>query len=84
MKKSLSMLLITFSLSACSTVEVIHAPVGCLGQPTATLNFTKLEFDAMTNGSKKKLVVFAKTLRARIYAQCKVNHNHDKLHEGVK
>lgn len=31
------------SLTACSTIEIAHVPIKCLGQPEASLNFTEKE-----------------------------------------
>ena len=76
--------LITFSLSACSTLEVVHAPVGCEGQPKVSIGLTQAEYDDTSKAVIDKVVVFAKTLRARIDAQCKINYEHDKIHGTEK
>lgn len=68
-KKSLWAILIIFSLPGCETVEV-YQPVECLGQPDVSLNFTKEEFEAIPKSALKKIMVWGKTLRARIDAQC--------------
>lgn len=83
--KSLALMILTvYSLSACTTLETVHVPVGCLGQPSASLGMTQSEYDAMAPETLKKLVVFAKTLRKRIDTQCEINHAHDLIHEGKK
>lgn len=79
-KKSLLMISIIFSLSACSTIELIHVPVGCMGQPKVSIGFTQDEFSGLNKTAKQKLVIFSKTLRARIDAQCEINLKHDELH----
>ena len=84
MKKSLLILLTIFSLSACSNTEFVHVRVWCLGQPNASLGFTKGESEAIPESAKKKIVIFAKTLRARIDAQCEINYKHDEMHEAKR
>ena len=81
MKKLPLMILMIFNLSACSTLEVVHNPVGCIGQPVVSLGFTSEEAESLSESVKKKIVIFANTLRARIDAQCAKNKNHDKIHE---
>jgi hypothetical protein len=76
-KKSLLTTLITFSLTGCGSTELIHADVGCMGQPQVSIGFTQKEADALTEPAKQKLVIFVKTLRARIDSQCKINIKHD-------
>lgn len=82
MKKLLLTILISFSLSACSTIEVVHNPVGCLGQPVVSLGLTDDETATLSEGVKKKIVIFANVLRERIDRQCAKNHNHDSVHGG--
>ena len=83
MLKSLVLTLsISFSLSACSTLEVVHAPVGCEGQPKVSLGLTQEEDDDTSKAVLDKITIFAKTLRARIDAQCAINAEHDRLHSS--
>ena len=79
-KNWVSILLISFSLSACTTMELIHEPVGCLGQPSVTLGLTAEEYATVTLPVERKVIIFARTLRARIDAQCEINKAHDRLH----
>ena len=81
MKKLLLTILIIFNLSACSTLEVVHNPVGCIGQPMVSFGFTSEEVESLSESVKKKIIIFARTLRGRIDAQCAKNKNHDKIHE---
>ena len=74
--------LITFSLTACSTLEVVHAPVGCEGQSKVSLGLTQDEYDGTSKTVLDKITIFAKALRARIDTQCKINSEHDRLHSG--
>ena len=81
MKKLLLTILISFSLSACSTIEVVHNPVGCLTQPFVSLGLTEAETGTLSTPIKKKIVIFANTLRLIISTQCEKNKLHDKLYE---
>lgn len=81
-KNRVLMILTIFSLSACSSVEVVHAPVKCIGQPAVSVGLTQGEYDDTSKAVLDKVVIFAKTLRARIDAQCAINLEHDKLHSN--
>jgi hypothetical protein len=72
--------LIIFSLSACSTIEIIHVPVGCIEQSQAKLGFTDEEIDSTSDEMTDKLVIFAGALRERLTTQCLINKKHDQLH----
>lgn len=80
MKNQVLMILIACSLSACTTLEVAHAPVDCLGQPGVSVNLTQEEYDATQASVLQKFSYYAKVLRARIDAQCKINYAHDEIH----
>ena len=80
MKKLLLMILISFSLAACTNTEVIHSPVDCLGQPSVSMELTPDEFKTIAPTAKKKIIIFVKTLRKRIDTQCRINHKHDEIH----
>ena len=69
------------TLTACSTIEIAHNPVNCLGQPQADLNLTQEEKNKLTDDMKLKMRRFAVTLRQRIISQCKLNKEHDELHK---
>ena len=81
-KNQVLTILTIFSLSACSSVEVVHAPVKCLGQPAVSIGLTQSEYDDTSKEVLDKMVIFAKTLRARIDAQCEINAEHDRLHSN--
>lgn len=70
------------TLTACSTVEIIHEPVPCLGQPVfpREQDFTDEEVNAMTTTVYDKIRYRIVTLRERINAQCEVNKAHNQLH----
>ena len=78
-KASLTSLMI-YSLSGCSTLEIIHSPVDCLGLPQVRLQFTQDEANSMSIETVNKIVLMRETYKARINAQCEINLNHDKLH----
>ena len=80
MKKSLLMISIAFSLSACSSVEVVHVPIKCIGQPVARVGLTQQEFDTISESALSKIVVFAKILRTRIDSQCTLIKKHNEAH----
>jgi hypothetical protein len=69
-----------FSTSACTTLEIVHAPVGCLGQPNINVKFTHEEADSMLDSTADKIVLIREIYRARIDAQCSINKKHDELH----
>jgi len=81
-KKSALIILTSCSLFACSSTELIHEPVDCLGQPNASLGLTESEYKSVTIEAEQKLIVFIKTLRARIDAQCELNRLHDVNHSN--
>lgn len=81
--RSLSAILLTiFSLTGCSTLKIVHVPVGCEGQPNVSINFDDKEAETITDDMLLKLTIFATTLRERINSQCEINKEHDRLHEG--
>ena len=78
--KASAAVLIAFNLSACTTIELIHVPVGCEGQPKVSLNLTDEEAEVITDEMETKIVLFATTLRERINTQCQINKIHDEIH----
>ncbi len=81
MKVKVSLIFLTIiSLSACSTLELVHVPVDCLGQPQINVTFTQQEADTMSIETVKKIALIRNTLKARINAQCNINNKHDRLH----
>ena len=70
-----------FSLTACSTIEIVHVPVGCVEQSPARLGFTDEEMDSTSDEMTDKLVIFAGALRERLNTQCLINKKHDELHK---
>jgi hypothetical protein len=78
--KASATVLIAFSLSACTTIELIHVPVGCEGQPKVSLNLTDEEAEVITDEMETKIIRFATTLRERINTQCEINYQHDEIH----
>jgi hypothetical protein len=71
----------------------VHDPVGCLNNPDVTIGLTEDEFKAIGGSEDKatkklqdsalrKIILFGKTLRARIDTQCKINEEHDRLHSA--
>lgn len=89
------MTLIIYNVSGCSSIEIVHDPVSCVGQPSITMGITADEFKAaydsddedinkLQQSALNKAVVLIKKLRARIDTQCKINLLHDKLHGGNK
>jgi hypothetical protein len=73
-----------FNVSACSTVELIHVPVGCLGLPAYKPSFTQEESDSMPDSAVDKVVLMRTIYKARIESQCKINAEHDRLHGDNK
>lgn len=83
LKASLIALTIS-SLFACSSVEIVHVPVGCLGQPVVNIKFTQEESAAIPQSAVDKIVLMRETYKARINAQCEINHNYDKLFKDAE
>lgn len=75
-------MILTILLTACSTIEIAHEPVNCLGQPEVSHSFTIDEKNRLTDDMKLKMRIFAVTLRQRIISQCDINKEHDELHQG--
>jgi hypothetical protein len=79
----LAVILLTI-LTSCSTLEIVHNPVGCEGEPVFPAEIAFLDEEvkgankAMVDKFKKRI----KILRERIKTQCKLNAEHDKLHES--
>ena len=79
-KLTLIMMILINFLMACSSIEIAHSPVNCLGQPEIKHNFTAEEKQNITDDMALKIRRFAVTLRERINSQCLINKEHDKLH----
>ena len=79
-KMTLSLGLIV--LTACSTVEIVHSPVGCLGQPVFAddKQFTHEDIQSISLETEAKIRYRMAMLRERIATQCAINKKHDELH----
>lgn len=78
LKRAASLSVIALILCSCSTIEIMHVPVGCEGQPIISHNFTEEEAEILTDDMVDKMTLFAVTLRERIETQCAINHKHDE------
>lgn len=78
-KASLAALMIG-NCVGCTTLEIVHAPVGCLGQPNINLKFTQQEADSILDSAVGKIVLMRAIYKSRIDTQCKINLEHDRLH----
>ena len=65
--------------TACSTIEIVHEPVGCLGQPNQ-VTFGAEELEKMESDTFEKVLKMASIYHERIESQCQINAEHDKLH----
>ena len=72
--------LISTSLGACSSVEFIHVPVGCLGLPYLDVQYTQAEAGSLSNEIVDKIVRTEAIYKTRINSQCAINKKHDELH----
>ena len=72
--------LISTSLGACSSVELIHVPVGCLGPPYVDVQYTQVEAESLSNEIVDKIVRTEAIYKTRINSQCAINKKHDELH----
>ena len=72
--------LISTSLGACSSVELIHVPVGCLGLPYVDVQYTQVEAESLSNEIVDKIVRTEAIYKTRINSQCAINKKHDELH----
>jgi hypothetical protein len=80
LKKASLIALMIFNVAGCSTVELIHVPVGCLGLPAYKPAFTQEEADSMLDSAVDKVVLMRTIYKSRIESQCKINFNHDIAH----
>lgn len=67
------------NLTACSTIEIIHEPVGCLGQPNLP-EFTEEELLPLSEQTFNKVLNMAIIYNSRIESQCEINEAHDEIH----
>jgi len=72
--------LISISLGACTSVELIHVPVGCLGLPYVNVQYTQAEAGSLSNEIVDKIVRTEAIYKTRINSQCAINKKHDELH----
>jgi len=72
--------LISISLGACTSVELVHVPVGCLGLPYVNVQYTKVEAESLSNEIVNKIVRTEAIYKTRINSQCAINKKHDELH----
>ena len=72
--------LISTSLGACTSVELIHVPVGCLGLPYVDVQYTQSEAESLSNEIVDKIVRTEAIYKTRINSQCAINKKHDELH----
>lgn len=66
-------------LMACSTIEIIHEPVGCLGQPGLP-EFTDEDLAPLSDEAFEKVLEMAAKYKTRIDSQCEINGAHDEIH----
>lgn len=67
------------NLTACSTIEIIHEPVGCLGQPSLP-GFTEEELSPLSEQTFNKILNTVIIYKSRIESQCEINEAHDEIH----
>jgi len=80
MKRTILIGLISISLGACTSVELVHVPVGCLGLPYVNVQYTKVEAESLSNEIVNKIVRTEAIYKTRINSQCAINKKHDELH----
>ena len=82
-KRLIAPVILLTILTSCSTLKIVHEPVGCEGQPMFPLDIAFLPEDL--EGAKPDLIDKFREriiiLRERINTQCKINAEHDRLHE---
>ena len=83
LKASLICLIISMT-SACSTLEIAHAPLDCLGMPLDDVRFSQKEANAMSNETAMKIVEIRVIYRKRIKSICKQIEHHNELHSTNK
>ena len=71
---------VIFSMAACSTIEIIHVPVGCIEQSQVKLGLSESELDSISDEVTDKIINFDAALRERLTTQCLINIKHDQLH----
>lgn len=80
LKKAVTMTLIACSLTACSSVEVVHADLNLPCVPEHGVSFYDGETDVMSDalyGKFRKIII---TYKERIKTQCKLVEMHNEEH----
>ena len=81
LKKAVMMTLIAFSLSACSTLEIVHAPLELPCVPEHNVMFKMGETDVMSDELYTKFKTIIVTYKERIKTQCKLAEQHNEAHK---
>jgi hypothetical protein len=80
----MSLCLISISLTACSTLEIVHEPIECLGPPIIpqNLKFSQDEAAQVPSFAIDKFKKISNIYKKRISAICKLNSRHNARHGG--
>lgn len=79
LKNLIKVALISTVLCSCSSIELAHTNIGCIGQPDISINLTESEIEQIPESADEKIFLFVLSLRERINAQCRINAEHDRL-----
>lgn len=71
---------IALIISSCSTLEIVHEPLKCKGQPESNLNLTREEEKSIPNSAWYKIAHRFIEYQERINEICKDIGKHNELH----
>lgn len=80
LKKAAMMTLIVFSLSSCSTLEIVHSDLDLPCVPDHGVYFSIGETDGMSEELYNKFKKIIITYKQRILTQCSLTKEHNVLH----
>lgn len=72
--------MLTFSLQACTTLEIVHADLELPCVPNHGVRFSIGETDSMSEELYSKFERIIHTYKQRIITQCELTEKHNRLH----
>lgn len=82
LKRIVMSVLVIFSLSACSTMEIVHAELKLPCMPEHGVTFKSGETAPMSDELYSKFEKIIITYKKRIELQCRLAEQHNQLHES--
>jgi hypothetical protein len=81
LNKAVMTMLTAFSLSACSTLEIVHSDLKLPCMPEHNVMFKMGETDVMSDELYAKFKTIIVTYKERIKTQCKLANQHNEAHQ---